>query len=224
MNDISLTVAFLAGILYFFSPCVLPLVPSFLSFISGISFEKLKTNPYQARKVVVLNSLFFILGFSAVFVLLGVGFSIMGEYILRFKLPVQRIGGVIIILLGIYLLFQNRLKFFIAAKNFMPKSKPAGFLGVFFIGNVFAFNFTACATPFLAAILTIAGAKATAVRGAVLLGVFSLGIGIPFIISAFSLSLFLTVFEKARRKIRIFEIVSGLVLIFFGGCLLKAGF
>ncbi len=148
----------------------------------------------------------------------------MGEYILRFKPPVQKIGGVIIIFLGIYILFQNKLKFFIAAKNLIPKSRPAGFLGVFFIGSVFAFSFTACATPFLAAILTIAGAKATAVRGAVLLGVFSLGIGIPFIISAFSLSLFLTVFEKVRGKIRIFEIASGLILIFFGSYLLKAGF
>ncbi|MDP8234614.1 MAG: cytochrome c biogenesis CcdA family protein [Candidatus Saelkia tenebricola] len=224
MNELSLGIAFLSGISYFFSPCILPLVPSFLSFISGVSFQELKTDSQKARKKLIVNALFFMLGFSFLFISLGLGASVIGEYIFRLKLPIQKIGGVIIIGLGSYLLFQNKFRLFLSAKSFMPRIKPAGLLGTFFVGGVFALSFTACATPILVAILTMASVGATAARGGLLLGMFSLGIGVPFMVSAVSLSLFLTLFEKVRKHLRVFEIIAGVILISFGFYLVRSGF
>ncbi|HEO63829.1 MAG TPA: cytochrome c biogenesis protein CcdA [Candidatus Omnitrophica bacterium] len=222
MNDISFLMSFLGGLLYFFSPCILPLVPSFLSFISGISFQDMKNNPALARSRVVLYTAFFLVGFSFIFISLGLGASFLGDAVLSLKFPVQKLGGSIIIILGLYLLLHNKLKFS-HSFSIMPKKKPAGIIGALFIGVVFAFSFTACATPYLAAVLTVAGIKANMLRGLVLLLFFSLGLSVPFLISAVSLSWFLSVFDKIKGKTRLLEITAGLILIFFGTRILITG-
>ncbi|MDP8253008.1 MAG: cytochrome c biogenesis protein CcdA [Candidatus Kaelpia aquatica] len=215
MNDISFIMAFLGGVFYFFSPCILPLIPSFLSFISGISFNEMKENPACLRKRMVIYTLLFLLGFSCIFISLGLGASLLGEIIFRLKFPVQRIGGVVIVLLGLYVLFYSRLKF-LPALNFSLRKKPAGIIGIIFVGVVFAFSFTACATPYLAAVLTVASIKADLFRGFLLLLFFSLGLSLPFLISALSLSWFLTLFGKIKKSLRVIEIAAGSMLILFG--------
>ena len=223
MSDISFIMAFLGGIFYFFSPCILPLVPSFLSFISGVSFNDMKEGPAYLRKRMVLYTSFFLLGFSCIFISLGLGASLLGEFIFRLKLPIQRVGGVVIILLGLYILFHNKLKF-LPKFNISLQKKPTGIIGVIFVGVFFALSFTACATPYLAAILTVASIEANLWRGFLLLLFFSLGLSIPFLISALSLSWFLNLFSRVKKRMRIIEIIAGSILVLFGSHILITRF
>ncbi len=215
MSDISFIMAFLGGMLYFFSPCILPLIPSFLSFISGISFSEIRENPSRLRKKMVGYTLLFLLGFSCVFISLGLGASLLGDFIFRLKFPVQKIGGIVMILIGLYFLFYSKFNF-LPTSNFSLRKKPAGIAGTIFVGIIFAFSFTACSTPYLAAVLTVAGIKANLFRGFLLLLFFSLGLSLPFLLSALSLSWFLALFSKIKKRLRIVEIVAGSMLILFG--------
>lgn len=216
MNEVSYLIAFASGFLYFFSPCVLPLVPSFLSFISGLSFKEMKEDPKSARKKVLLSSCIFLIGFSVVFITLGLTASAIGSYVIKFKFPIQKIGGGIIISLGIYLLFQSKFKALSGNISFLSRIKPMGTIGILLVGSAFAFSWTACATPILSAILIYASVEATLRKGFALLCSFSFGLGLPFIISAYSLSIFLTTFERVKRHLRYFEIFVAMLLIIFG--------
>lgn len=216
MNEVSYLIAFFSGILYFFSPCVLPLIPSFLTYITGISFQDLKAGSRGVWRKTLFSSVIFLSGFTLIFVSLGLGAFSLGSYLIGLKFPIQKIAGSLIILLGFYLLFQNKIKIFLNTKSFVPKLKPLGFLGTFLVGSAFAFSWTPCASPILVAILVSASATTAIKKGFFLLLFFSLGLGIPFLLSALFLSLFLSLAKFIKSYLRFFEIIAGLLLIIFG--------
>ncbi|OGP64434.1 MAG: cytochrome C biogenesis protein, partial [Deltaproteobacteria bacterium RBG_16_42_7] len=201
-QEVTIPVAFLFGFLSFVSPCVLPLVPSYISFITGISFEELtsKDGSRELRKVILINSLMFILGFSTVFVSLGASASFAGELLRTYQDIIRKIGGIVIVLLGIHIVGiinfrilqrDKRLHFF--------REKPAGILGSFLIGVGFAAGWTPCIGPILAAILMMAASYDTLFQGVFLLIVYSLGLAIPFFLTSIGITTFLKHFNRLKR-------------------------
>jgi cytochrome c-type biogenesis protein len=184
-TDFTGMIAFLSGLLSFFSPCILPLVPSYLIFISGITFDDytgLQSGKY--RKIVLIHSLAFIVGFSFVFVALGISSSALGRLLSNYQVYVMRIGGFILIILGLYYLDVIRMPFLNREKVFHLKEKPVGLFGSFIIGITFSLGWTPCVGPALSSILIIASTTENIWEGIYLLGLYSLGLAIPFLISA----------------------------------------
>jgi len=184
-TDFTGMVAFISGLLSFFSPCILPLVPSYLIFISGITFDDytgLQSGKY--RKIVLIHSLAFIAGFSFVFVALGISSSALGRLLSNYQVYVMRIGGFILIILGLYYLDVIRMPFLNREKVFHLKEKPFGLFGSFIIGITFSLGWTPCVGPALSSILIIASTTENIWEGIYLLGLYSLGLAIPFLISA----------------------------------------
>lgn len=217
-ENVSLFAAFTAGLISFVSPCVLPLIPAYLSFISGVSVEEIKSQDRKSQvlKKVSLNTLLFILGFSVVFVALGASATFLGEFLLSKLTLFNKIAGVIIMFLGLHLLGVFRLSFLNYEKRFHTKGKPLGFLGSFLVGLAFAFGWTPCIGPILAGILLMASNQDTVTKGIVLLSSYSLGLGIPFFVTAVSFHSFLSVFGWIKKHFRTVEIISGLFLIIIG--------
>jgi cytochrome c-type biogenesis protein len=213
--NLSYLIAFGAGMLYFVSPCFLPLVPSYLSYIAGISLNEMKESKANL-KIVFLNVLLFVLGFSSIFIILGISASAIGMAFIQYKSIIEKIGGVIIIFLGIYLLFQTKFSKLLITKNFLPSIKPAGLIGSFIVGAAFSIGFTPCATPVLSTIIIYTSTQATLKKGIVLLFLFSLGLGLPLIISGLSLSFFLNTFQRIKKYLRTIEILTAILLIIFG--------
>ena len=184
-TDFTGMIAFLSGLLSFFSPCILPLVPSYLIFISGITFDDytgLQSGKY--RKIVLIHSLAFIVGFSFVFVALGISSSALGRLLSSYQVYVMRIGGFILIILGLYYLDIIKMPFLNREKVFHLKEKPVGLFGSFIIGVTFSLGWTPCVGPALSSILIIASTTENIWEGIYLLGLYSLGLAIPFLISA----------------------------------------
>ncbi len=210
--------AFIAGILSFLSPCVLPLIPGYISFISGASIKEL-TGPEtvkEARKKAVLNSVFFVIGFSAVFISLGASATTIGRLITEYKRPLSIIAGIVIIVLGLHMTSIIKIPVLYSEKRLQVSSKPLNVFGAFIVGLAFAFGWTPCIGPILAGILAVAAAQETLGRGMALLSFYSLGLGIPFILTAFSISLFFSFFNKIKRSINIIELIAGGLLIVIG--------
>lgn len=218
-QEVSIPIAFLFGLLSFVSPCVLPLVPSYISFITGISFEKLtdSNGGKELKKVILINSLMFILGFSAVFVSLGASATFAGELLRTYQDIIRKIGGVVIILLGIHIVGiinfrilqqDKRLHFF--------REKPAGILGSFLIGVGFAAGWTPCIGPILATILMMAASSDTLLQGVFLLIVYSLGLAIPFFLTSIGITTFLKHFNRLKKHMRVVSIATGSLLIITG--------
>src|SRR6185369_10309154 len=182
MTDVNVFVAFIAGIFSFLSPCVLPLIPSYLSFISGVSLEQIRSTEASAgvRRRVVLNSLAFIVGFSLVFVSLGASASYLGSLFLGYRNFIRILGGVFILLVGIYLIGLIKIPALERYLQFNLKDKPAGYLGSVLVGITFAVAWTPCVGPILGAILAIAGTSADVGRGIFLLGSYAAGLALPF--------------------------------------------
>jgi cytochrome c-type biogenesis protein len=218
MQEVTIFAAFFAGIISFVSPCVLPLVPAYLSFISGVSVEELKedTRKKAILKKVSINSIAFILGFSVIFVLLGASATFVGQFLLSKLTILSKIAGVIIVLFGLHMIGVFRIKFLQYEKRFHTAAKPIGPLGSFAIGLAFAFGWTPCIGPILAAILIVAGSQETIWQGISLLAIYSLGLGLPFFITGVSLNTFLSMFDRLKRHFRTVEIVSGVFLIIVG--------
>ena len=184
-TDFTGMIAFISGLLSFFSPCILPLVPSYLIFISGITFDDytgLQSGKY--RKIVLIHSLAFIVGFSFVFVALGISSSALGRLLSSYQVYVMRIGGFILIILGLYYLDIIKMPFLNREKVFHLKEKPVGLFGSFIIGVTFSLGWTPCVGPALSSILIIASTTENIWEGIYLLGLYSLGLAIPFLISA----------------------------------------
>jgi len=225
--DVSIWIAFTAGILSFFSPCVLPLVPSYLTYITGLSFGQLQeAHPgAKVRLLVAAHSLTFILGFSVVFIALGgiVGLASGGfQETLRSGLVwVERAGGVLIIFFGLHLTGIVPIETLLGERRVHLHSKPSGFIGTFVVGLAFAAGWTPCIGPILASILMIAATSGQAGRGIWLLSVYSAGLGIPFLISGLLFHQFLDFFKHFRRHIRLTEIITGVLLILVGALLLS---
>ncbi len=218
MENIGLFTAFLFGILSFLSPCVLPLVPGYISFISGLSFEELR-EATSAKKFLVrtlLSSVFFVLGFSIVFVALGASATAIGKFLSENMNIISKIAGVIIILFGLHMTGVFKIKFLNYEAKLRLQGKRIGIIGAFLIGFAFAFGWTPCIGPVLATILVLASQQETIKQGILLLSVYSLGLGIPFILTSLSINFFFNWFSKVRRHLNVVEIVSGVILILLG--------
>lgn len=222
MDSISLPLAFAAGVLSFISPCVLPLVPSYVSYITGVSFDELteRVNLKGLRVVVFMNSLFFVLGFSAIFIALGASSSYFGKYLNQYQDWLRIIGGIFIIIMGLFIADVLSIKFMMRERRLHMKEKPPGYLGSFFVGTSFGAGWTPCIGPVLGSILMVASAKGSTVYGAQLLGVFSAGLAVPFLISAMAFNVFLGYSKRILKHMKLIKGISGALLILFGIILL----
>ncbi|HBG92615.1 MAG: cytochrome C biogenesis protein [Nitrospirae bacterium GWF2_44_13] len=218
MNDISFSLAFLAGVLSFLSPCVLPLVPSYVSFITGMSFEDLTsvTDRKKMRNLTITNSLIFIAGFSAVFIALGASSSAAGRILFHYQEWIRIIGGILIIIFGLFIAGFLKFNFLMRERKIHLSGRPAGYIGTFVIGMTFAAGWTPCIGPILGSILLYASTKGSAVYGIKLLSVYSLGLAVPFFISSLAINSFLSYSKKLQRHMRVIMIISGILLIAFG--------
>jgi len=218
MTDVNFFVAFAAGIFSFLSPCVLPLIPSYLSFVSGVSLQEMRgaQAASRVRRRVVLNSLAFILGFSLVFVSLGASASFLGSLFLGYRDLIRTLGGVFILLVGVYLMGIFKLPALERYLQFNLKDKPAGYLGSLLVGITFAVAWTPCVGPILGAILTIAGTSADVGRGVTLLATYAGGLALPFFMSAVAINSFFQFSQAFRRYIQGFHVASGVLLVTVG--------
>jgi cytochrome c-type biogenesis protein len=217
MGNVTLISAFLAGVASFISPCVLPLVPAYISFISGVSLEQLKERQSDSsRKKVILTSVIFIAGFSTIFILLGASATYAGQFLLKNKILFNRIAGVIIIIFGLHVAGLFQIKFLNYEKRFNMTRKPAGVLSPFLVGLAFAAGWTPCIGPILAAILLVAGNQQTSGQGVLLLASYSLGLGIPFFLTAIALNTFFSFFSWVKQHYRQIEYASAALLIVLG--------
>jgi cytochrome c-type biogenesis protein len=218
MTDLNVFVAFAAGILSFLSPCVLPLIPSYLSFVSGVSLDEMRSDQALARVRwrVVFNSVAFIVGFSLVFVSLGASASFLGSFFLGYRNSIRLLGGVFILLVGLYLIGLFKVRALERYLQFDLKDKPAGYLGSVIVGITFAVAWTPCVGPILGAILAIAGTSADVGRGVLLLATYAAGLAVPFFFSALAVNSFFQFSQAFRRYIRAFHIASGVLLVVVG--------
>ncbi len=225
-QDPSLFIAFAAGLLSFLSPCVLPLVPSYVVFITGLSFEELthEHSKPKLRRIILSHSLLFILGFSVLFTALGASASLLGQFLSEYRDAIRIIGGVLIILFGLFISGIFSLSFLQQEKRFHLQHKPIGYIGTFFVGVTFAAGWTPCVGPILSSILLYASTAENMVSGIFLLLAYSLGLGLPFFACSLALNTFLATFQKARRYIGLFTKIGGVLLILVGLLLLTNSF
>ena len=209
-------VAFGAGILTFVSPCVLPLMPAYICYITGLSLEELKTGDKNSLHYIVLNTLFFIIGFTIVFTLLGASATFFGSIIVSHKDILRWIGGILIIVFGLHIAGVSPIKFLYKEKSLSIKKKPAGFIGSFFVGITFAIAWTPCVGPILSSILIFASTQETIKKGIFLLIAYSLGLGVPLLITSLAINQFFKLFNKIKRYFKIIEIAGGIILIIMG--------
>lgn len=217
-QDISLLGAFLAGILSFLSPCVLPLVPSFLTYLTGLTFADLQAEhpSHLVRKRLIAHSLLFIGGFTLVFVILGASATFLGSFLRENMTIMRQAGALLIMLFGFHVCGLLPINLLLGEKRINIRHKPAGYFGSMLVGITFAAGWTPCIGPILASILMVAAAESTVYRGIILLLVYSLGLGIPFFLSALAVHRFLELFNRFKKYIRLFEITTGIFLIIVG--------
>ncbi len=218
-ENISLLAALGAGFISFISPCVLPLIPGYLSFISGVSVADMSAAEKRGAvlRKIALRSFIFVLGFSAVFITLGASATAVGKFLLSNKIGLfNRIAGVIIVILGLHVMGVIRIPFLNYEKRFQTRSKPLGALGTFLVGVAFAFGWTPCIGPILGGILGLAANKGTVGQGMLLLTFYSIGLGVPFLVTAVSFNWFLGFSGFFKKHFRTIEIISGLLLVSIG--------
>jgi len=217
-EHVSYAGAVIAGLLSFLSPCVLPLIPSYITYITGLSFADLQAEhpSHIVRQKAVLHSIAFICGFTLIFVLLGASATFLGSFLASHAVLIRKIGGILVILFGVHITGLVPIGFLMREKRVTIHHKPAGYIGSFLVGLAFAAGWTPCIGPILAAILMVAATSEKVYEGIVLLLLYSLGLGIPFLLSSLAMHQFLTFFNRFRRHIRIFEIITGLFLIVVG--------
>ena len=224
-SSVSLAVAFVAGIVSFLSPCVLPLVPSYVTFVTGMTLDELTdAGTRAARMRAAAHSALFILGFSSVFVALGATATVFGGLVRRWLPLLQQIGGITIVFFGLYLLGVLRLSVFARERRVQLASKPAGYLGSVVVGLTFGAAWTPCVGPVLASILLYAGLQSTMMHGMLLLGTYALGLGIPFFVAAVGLNWFLAGSRWLRRWVKPIEMIAGAALILVGTLLFTGRF
>jgi cytochrome c-type biogenesis protein len=221
MGHVNLVIAFAAGVVGFFSPCVVPLIPGYISFVSGVSLWEMQlTERRRHVRRVLMATLVFILGFSVIFTALGASASFAGAFVLGNRLLLSRIGGIVVILLGLVMLGVIKLPVLAREHRVQVARRPGGVLGAFPIGMAFGFAWTPCVGPVLGAILTLAATTQRAADGAALLFVYSLGLGIPFLATAVLLTTTLEALRSLGRYARVIEAASGVFLVIMGAALL----
>jgi len=208
----SFTIAFVAGLLSFLSPCVLPLIPSYVGFLTGLTLEELEVR----RGTALVHAGWFVAGFSLVFVALGATASALGAVLLHSQVWMGRIGGVIVLLFGLYLLGVLRPAFLLRERRVQLAHKPVGYLGSAVVGITFGAAWTPCIGPVLGAILTLAAAGSSIGQGTALLAVYSLGLAIPFLVTALALDWFLVWFQRFRPYIVWVDRIAGALLLLLG--------
>jgi len=217
-DQVTLLAAFAAGFLSFVSPCVLPLIPGYVSFVSGLTLEEMRgdTAVTNARRQVLVASLWFVLGFSLVFIALGATASVIGKVLLQNQPILSKVAGAILIVLGLHTMGVFRLRFLESEKRVHTQTKPRGPLGAVLVGVAFAFGWTPCIGPILGGILTIAGSRETVTEGVQLLAVYSLGLGIPFLLTAMAINQFFAASARIRKYYHAIEIISGALIVVIG--------
>src|SRR5262245_35972704 len=208
-SSVSLFTAFGAGVLSFVSPCVLPIVPGYLSFISGANVSQYRDSeaPRDLVRRVAVTSLFFVLGFSTVFVAMGAAATYVGYYLQQYKRVLGMVGGAVIIVLGLHLMGVIRIKWLLGEMRAEVKEKPLGLVGAYVVGLAFAFGWTPCIGPILAAILLYASQQETVTQGVVLLSAYSAGLGIPFIAAGLAVNWFFAASVELKKRMRAVEVV-----------------
>jgi len=218
MDNVSVIYAFAAGLVSFLSPCVLPLVPGYISIISGSSLDQLKAREKDSSlfRTVLLNSVMFIIGFSITFILLGATATWIGRLLLSHQRLFSRLAGLILIVFGIHLTGLVKINALYRDKRFHNVEKPRGLLGALVLGLAFAFGWTPCIGPILASIMTIASTKETVSQGMFLLAIYSAGLGIPFLLTSVALNKFLSFYGRFKRHFHAVEVLSGGLVIAVG--------
>ena len=217
IHDVTIPAALIAGLVSFLSPCVLPLVPPYLIYLTGATIEHVASeeSPTASKRAVMLAALLFVLGFSTVFVALGASASIIGGLIREWSAQLAIAAGIVIIIMGLHFLGLTRIGF-LMREGRLTAPKPVGLWGAYVMGLAFAFGWTPCIGPILAAILSVAAAEATVVKGAGLLAVYSAGLGIPFLIAAFMVEQFASLFNRMKRHLETVERVMGVLMVLTG--------
>ncbi|HET9697529.1 MAG TPA: cytochrome c biogenesis protein CcdA [Terriglobales bacterium] len=208
--------AFLAGIISFLSPCVLPLVPGYVSLISGTSAAALDNKEQRLIGRVMLNSLMFILGFSIVFIALGAAATSVGQFMAEYKREFQYLAGIVIIVFGLHLTGILKIKYLYADKRMHNVQGSSSAFGSFAVGFAFAFGWTPCIGPILSTILFAAASEGTVMKGVLLLAIYSAGLAVPFLLTSLGIDRFLAFYTKFRRHLHTVEVVSGVLLIAIG--------
>ncbi|HEV8354049.1 MAG TPA: cytochrome c biogenesis protein CcdA [bacterium] len=221
MPQVNFALAFAAGILGFLSPCIVPLVPGYLSFVSGLSLTEMDPSERRRHLSTILGTTaVFVLGFASIFTALGASATVLGSFILTNRELLSRVGGVLIILLGLSVLGVIKIPGFYRERRFQVTRRPGGMLGAFPVGMAFGFAWTPCVGPVLAAILTVAATSQSTLGGAGLLLAYSLGLGVPFLITAILVTTAFDGFAWLRRHGRAVEMVSGGFLVVMGTALM----
>lgn len=216
-ENVSLMIAFTAGILSFISPCVLPLIPSYVTYISGVSLDNLTVGDDKgARWATFFHSLAFVAGFSIIFITLGASATMLGHFMAKNQVIMRKIGGVIVVGLGVHFTGVINFGFLQQYKKMEFSTKPVGYLGSILVGMVFAAGWTPCIGPILASILLYASTSETMGKGIGLLSAYSLGLGIPFILSAIAINRFFGFFHGIKKYMRVISIISGIFLVIIG--------
>ena len=215
MNDVSVITAFIYGLLSFFTPCILPLVPAYITYITGMDLETLQEGTAE-RSHIFLNSVLFVVGFSIVFILLVIPANFLGNVLLEYQIWVHRIAGIIIIVFGLHIAGIININILNVEKKLHLSERPGGYLGSLVIGITFAAGWSPCIGPILASIILIASTESMA-TGVLLLGVYSLGLAIPFLVTALAINQFLQYYKGVLKHTKIIMLVSGLILVFVGG-------
>jgi cytochrome c-type biogenesis protein len=217
IHDVSIPAALVAGIISFLSPCVLPLVPPYLIYLTGATIEHVATGEQAAasKRAVMLSALLFVLGFSTVFIALGASASVIGGLIRAWSAQLSIAAGIVIIIMGLHFLGLTRIAF-LMREGRLSIPKPVGLGGAYVMGLAFAFGWTPCIGPILAAILSVAAAEATVAKGAGLLAVYSAGLGIPFLLAAFMIEQFSSLLARLKRHLASVERAMGVLLVLTG--------
>ena len=217
-ENISYIMALAAGVLTCLSPCLLPMIPAFIAYITGVSFADFKDESKrgEVRRKTITHALLFIAGFSLIFITLGLTATLLGRALFHYQKFIRIAGGILIMLFGLQLTGILKLDFFIKERKFSVATKSASYLSSFLIGVTFAAAWTPCAGPILGSILVLAGAKANVVMGAKLLTVYSIGIAIPFFITALLVNTFLEHINKLQKILNVFNKIGGAILLVIG--------
>ena len=211
-GSIGIVIAFTAGLLSFLSPCVLPLVPSYVTFITGLSVEDVS----KTRRTALIHASLFIAGFTIIFMLLGAGATTLGYVVKSQRVWLARIGGALIIVFGLYLVGALNIGFLARERRVHLANKPVGYLGSVLVGIAFGAGWSPCIGPILGAILTYTASEADLQRGMVLLFTYSMGLAVPFLVAAFAVEWFLKTFQKFKRYLGYVQKVAGVLLIIVG--------
>ena len=209
MSDVAVPIAFGAGLASFLSPCVLPLIPSYVTFITGMTLDDVA----RAKRTALVHSLLFVLGFSLIFLALGASATLLGRLLVTYRVWISRVGGVLVLIFGRYLLGVFNLGAFARERRVHITDKPLGYLGTVVVGIAFGAGWTPCIGPILGSILTYAATQADVSRGVGLLAAYSLGLAIPFVLAAVAIERFVAVFQRMRSGMVWVSRISGALLV-----------